>query len=105
MTRLGEDGVVLALDSGAVSPFANRISQITLPARWSAGISSTDAESVEVSPVSDGLVIRVGEREFLYSRKGLNTETRNESVDQQLNFSIDSGTPFASPAFGRHGPQ
>ena len=76
MTRLGEDGVVLALDPGAVSPFANRISQITLPARWSAGILSTDAESVVVSPVPDGLVIRVGEREFLYSRKGLNTGTR-----------------------------
>ena len=62
MTRLGEDGVVLALDSGAVSLFANRISQRTLPARWSAGISSTDAESVVVSPVPDGLVVRPGWR-------------------------------------------
>ena len=71
MTRLGEDGVLLTLDPSPVSPFANRISQITLPARWSAGISSTDAETVAVSPVPDGLVLVVGEREFIYSRKGL----------------------------------
>ena len=73
MTRLGEDGVLLTLDPSPVSPFANRISQITLPARWSAGISSTDAETVAVSPVPDGLVLVVGEREFIYSRKGLDT--------------------------------
>ncbi len=71
MTRLGEDGVVLTLDSSALSPFANRISQITLPARWSAGISRTDTEMVAVSPVSGGLVLVVGERQFMYSRKGL----------------------------------
>ena len=71
MTRLGEDGVVLSLESRPVSPFANRISQITLPARWSAGISSTDAESVTVSPVPDGFSLTVGDREFMYSRKGL----------------------------------
>ncbi|MCY4487375.1 MAG: CRISPR-associated helicase Cas3' [Deltaproteobacteria bacterium] len=71
MTRLGEDGVVLTLDPSPISPFANRISQITLPARWSAGISSTDAETVEVNPVPGGLVLLVGEREFAYSRKGL----------------------------------
>ena len=71
MTRLGEDGVVLTLDPSPVSPFANRISQITLPARWSAGISSMDAEAVAVSAVPDGLVLLVGEREFTYSRKGL----------------------------------
>ena len=71
MTRLGEDGVLLTLDPSPVSPFANRISQITLPARWSAGISSTDAETVAVSPVPGGLVLVVGEREFIYSRKGL----------------------------------
>ena len=73
MTRLGEDGVVLTLDSETVSPFANRISQITLPGRWSAGISSTDAESVAVSLAPDGFLLVVGEREFIYSRKGLQT--------------------------------
>ena len=71
MTRLGEDGVLLTLDPSPVSSFANRISQITLPARWSAGISSTDAESVAVRTVPDGLVLVVGEREFIYARKGL----------------------------------
>lgn len=71
MTRLGEDGVVLTLDSSALSPFANRISQITLPARWSAGISKTDVETVAVSSVPGGLVLVVGERQFMYSRKGL----------------------------------
>ena len=73
MTRLGEDGVVLTLDPNTVSPFANHISQITLPARWSAGISSTDAESVTVNPVPEGFVLMVGEREFIYSRKGLDS--------------------------------
>lgn len=71
MTRLGEDGVVLTLDPAPVSPFANRISQITLPARWSKGISSTDAETVAVKPVPGGLMFVVGEREFMYSPKGL----------------------------------
>ena len=71
MTRLGDEGVVLTLDSPPSGPFGNRISQITLPARWSAGISSSDADAVKVSHLPDGLALTVGEREFRYSRAGL----------------------------------
>lgn len=73
MTRLGEDGVVLTLDPSPVSPFANRISQITLPARWSVGISLADVEMVEVSSVVDGLKLELGGRVFEYTRRGLDT--------------------------------
>lgn len=73
MTRLGDDGVVLTFESRPVGPFGSCITQITLPARWSAGISSTDAETATVKTVPDGLILNVGEREFGYSRTGLET--------------------------------
>ena len=71
MTRLGEEGVVLTLDPSPLGPFGNRITRITLPARWSAGILSNDAEVVKTYPVPNGLMLIVGEREFGYSRVGL----------------------------------
>ena len=77
MTRLGEDGVVLTFEPRPVGPFGNPISQITLPARWSAGISSADAEAARASPVADGLVLSIGERQFSYSRKGLDSLGRD----------------------------
>ena len=73
MTRLGEEGVVLTLDPPPLGPFGNRITRIALPARWSAGISSNDTEAVKVRSVHDGLMFMVGNREFGYSRLGLDT--------------------------------
>ena len=75
MTRLGEEGVVLELDPPQLGPFGNRVAQITLPAHWSVGISSDEAATVKVSPVAEGLVLAVGEREFRYSRAGLERST------------------------------
>ena len=71
MTRLGEEGVVLTIDSSPQGPFGNPITRITLPARWSAGISSDDVEAVQVHSVPDGLMFTVGDRPFKYSRLGL----------------------------------
>ena len=71
MTRLGEEGVVLTLDPPPLGPFGNRITRITLPAHWSAGIASNDAETVTASPVPGGLLFMVGDRKFRYSQLGL----------------------------------
>ena len=71
MTRLGEEGVILTLDPPPRGPFGQKITRIALPARWSAGISSNDAEAVEALPAPDGLTFTVGERQFTYSRTGL----------------------------------
>ena len=71
MTRLGEEGVVLTFDPPPLGPFGNQITRITLPARWSAGISSDDAEAVQAHSVPDGLMFTVGGRTFKYSRLGL----------------------------------
>ena len=71
MTRLGEEGVVLTFDPSLLGPFGNQITRITLPARWSAGISSNEAEAVQTRSIQDGLILTVGDREFRYSRLGL----------------------------------
>ena len=71
MTRLGEEGVVLTFNPRPQGPFGNQITRITLPARWSAGISSDDAEAVQTHPVPDGLMFTVGDHKFKYSRLGL----------------------------------
>ena len=71
MTRLGEEGVVLTLNPSPQGPFGTPITRITLLARWSAGISSDDAEAVQVHSVPDGLMFTVGDRPFKYSRLGL----------------------------------
>ena len=71
MTRLGEEGVVLTLALSPQGPFGTPITRITLPARWSAGISSNEAEAVQTRSIQDGLTLTVGNREFRYSRLGL----------------------------------
>ena len=71
MTRLGEEGVVLTFAPPPLGPFGNQITRITLPARWSAGILSDDAEAVQTHPVPDGLMFTIGGRNFKYSRQGL----------------------------------
>lgn len=83
MTRLGEEGVVLELDSPHLGPFGNRVARITLPAHWSVGISSDEAKAVKVSPVAGELVLAVGEREFLYSRAGLERCQASSGADEE----------------------
>ena len=72
MTRLGEEGVILPLDPSPLGPFGTKITRIALPARWSAGISSEDAEKVMYDYSSpDGLTFIIGEFKLAYSRAGL----------------------------------
>ena len=75
MTRLGEEGVILALDTLPFGPFGRKISRIALPAQSSHGISNSELESVEVIPTSEGLTLQVAERRFTYTREGLNSVT------------------------------
>ena len=71
LTRLGEGGAVLTLDPPSLGPFGREITQVTLPARWSAGISSEEAKRVEVHPTQEGVTLKVGDRSYGYSRSGV----------------------------------
>ena len=73
MTRLGEEGVVLDLDPPPEGPFGLPVTRITLPARWSQGI--TDNDLVETKRDEAGLILSVAGRFFLYSREGLARHT------------------------------
>ena len=74
VTRLGEDGIVLRLDSRPVGPFNRCISRIALPARWSHGIGMD--EPVGISANGKSLVLSVAGWRFRYSREGLAVETK-----------------------------
>ena len=69
LTRLGEEGLVLGLESRPVSPFGVPISRLALPARWSKGISPDD--NVAVAPEAQGLEMTVAAERFSYTRRGL----------------------------------
>ena len=71
MTRLGEEGVVLMLDPPPSGPFDRKITHIALPARWSKGLSSEDAEAVEVHSTEEEMTLKAGERRYKYSRSGV----------------------------------
>lgn len=71
LTRLGEEGAVLTLDPPSLGPFGREITRVTLPARWSAGISSEEAKRVEVHPTQEGVTLKVGDRSYGYSRSGV----------------------------------
>ena len=74
MTRLGEDGLVLSLDTPIIGPFGRDLEQITLPARWSIGIP----KDVCVKPrnVGSDVILTIADRDFLYSREGLSCLTQ-----------------------------
>ncbi|MDE0039675.1 MAG: CRISPR-associated helicase Cas3' [Gammaproteobacteria bacterium] len=70
LTRLGKDGVVLDFDP-VLGPFGLHISRIALPAHWSwPGVEDSNAEALIDG---EGLVLRVGERLFNYTRAGVLT--------------------------------
>lgn len=71
MTRLGEEGVVLTLDPPPLGPFDRKITRIALPARWSKGLSSEDAEAVEVRLTQEGITLNVGKNSYRYRRSGV----------------------------------
>ena len=71
MTRLGEEGVVIPLESSPQGPFGQPVTRITLPAHWSKGIGVDDTASVEIDEPGV-LILTVGVKgKFLYSRSGL----------------------------------
>lgn len=69
MTRIGEEGVVLPLESRPTGPFGSRISRLALPARWSKGVGSND-EAV-ICEGESGLNLTVAGQRFSYTRGGL----------------------------------
>ena len=69
LTRLGEEGVVLGLDSRPTGPFGAPVSRLALPARWCKGISNDD--KVDVREGESGLDIAVSNERFSYTRRGL----------------------------------
>ena len=68
MTRLGEMGPVLHLQSGAVGAFGTPVTQMGLPAHWARGV---DAEEAVLEDFGDGLRLEVGEGRLLYGPAGL----------------------------------
>lgn len=70
-TRLGEEGVVLALPLGTQGAFGKTISRIALPAHWSRGLAGDEAVTVE-----SGRPIRVtiADRIMTYGPEGLKKE-------------------------------
>ena len=76
MTRLGEEGVILALDPPSAGPFGQPITRIALPARWSRGIAGN--AQIEIARDASGSYLFVADWCFRYSREGL---SRHESVD------------------------
>ena len=73
MTRLGEEGAILKLDN-AIGPFGCPVTRITLPARWSKGISEEEADGVITESDGEDLLMTVAGRHFRYSRGGLMLE-------------------------------
>lgn len=69
MTRLGEEGVILTLDSPTDSPFGQPMTRIAVPARWSRGITRDD--HIEITQGTSGTILSVANRCFRYSREGL----------------------------------
>lgn len=69
LTRPDEEGLVLPLDSQPEGPFGESISRITLPARWSRGI--TVGDEVDVRKGESGLEIAAASERFSYTRSGL----------------------------------
>lgn len=64
-TRLGEDGVILAVE--AIGPFGQPIRRIALPAHWSHGVTTG-----ETTILTGGvLTICAGETRFSYAADGL----------------------------------
>ena len=71
-TRLGEDDRRLVLPEAQVSPFGQRITELTLPAWLARGI---EAEPVVTVALNDhGMALHVGQTCFRYDRLGLRRE-------------------------------
>ena len=69
MTRLGDEALVVSLDPPPIGPYGLPVSRISLPARWSLGISKEQPARTSLS--DNALLISIGDRCFQYSREGL----------------------------------
>ena len=73
-TRLGAEGTRLTFVHPVMGPFGREITALTLPAHWSPGVDPRSPMTVE--SVDGALLVNVGERRFLYDRRGVSA-TRN----------------------------
>ena len=79
MTRLGEEGVILALDPPAEGPFGQPVTRIALPSRWSQGIAKN--AQVEIVRDTSCSILFVADWCFRYSREGLSKYGSVDSAD------------------------
>lgn len=68
LTRLGENGAILALPSGTIGAFGTPIHRLALPAHWSQGL--TGEEAVQVDPGAP-IRVTVSDRVMHYGPLGL----------------------------------
>ncbi len=77
-TRLGDRDRRVELEAGTVGAFGHPITALTIPAHLLRGVQ---AEAVPVvKAVAEGLVVQVGEVEFLYDRTGLRPIPQKSSI-------------------------
>ena len=69
MTRLGEEGRIVALEPAPIGPFGQAVTRIALPSHWSK--CTADKDEVRIEPDGNGLDLWVGDAHFRYSRAGL----------------------------------
>ena len=77
MTRLGDEGIVLALGPPPTGPFGKQVTRLALPARWSCGVSADDLEGIGIEETAGGFEFVVGTHSFVYDRRGLDRK-RNQ---------------------------
>ncbi len=74
-TRLGEEGVVLALPPGTCGAFGTPITRLALPAHWSRGLTGDEAVTVVAGPP---LRVTVSDRVMIYGPEGLRQDAGME---------------------------
>ena len=68
-TRLGEEGARVTFTESVEGPFGENISSLTLPDHWSHGIRTCDP--ISPSACQGVLTFTIGDREFVYDRRGI----------------------------------
>jgi CRISPR-associated endonuclease/helicase Cas3 len=67
-TRLGEEGVILALPHSTIGAFGAAVSRLALPAHWSHGLTGEEPVTIDRGPP---LMVTVSDRTFRYDSMGL----------------------------------
>jgi CRISPR-associated endonuclease/helicase Cas3 len=70
VTRLGLDDRIVELPAGAIGPFGEAITVLTVPGRWLGGVAS-DSVPTATATGPGVLLVGLGERRFVYDRLGL----------------------------------